>query len=81
MGPIRFPRMGPTGSRRLSLVENRLRSPALYRSSVDYEREGAMSRRTFTVDWYKEIERLLAVGRGIREYIQRLDNFRRAAAQ
>jgi hypothetical protein len=26
-----------------------------------------MSRRKFTVDWYKEIERLLAAGRGVRE--------------
>jgi DNA-binding transcriptional LysR family regulator len=28
------------------------------------EREGAMSRRKFTVDRYQEIERLLAAGRG-----------------
>jgi hypothetical protein len=40
-----------------------------------------MSRRTLTVDRYKEIERLLAAGRGIREITRALKCSRRLVRQ
>ena len=40
-----------------------------------------MSRRTFTVDRYKEIERLLAAGRGVREITRALQCSRRLVRQ
>jgi hypothetical protein len=64
--PTRFPGIGPTGgshSRPFS---------ALFVRDRAHEREGAMSRRTLTVDRYQEIERRLAAGRGIREVTRAL---------